>query len=154
MMGRIGIAGGWGVWLSSIVYAVMLLTGPLPFMGVTGLLIFVYFGLLLLSLVLFSIGICRHGRFPAIKTLPLLVLYLVLALATGTICVFSAPFFFQLVIRILRLFGSPTLPFAQAYFQMRMVPLWSLMWFSAGLPLGTWALRAWMRYCHNTTQHD
>jgi hypothetical protein len=145
MMARMGIAGGLGVWLSSVAYAVLLLTGPLPFMGVSVLLIFVYWCLLALSCAMFSIGICRHAGFSAIRTLPLLVLYLVFALATGTICRFLDPFLCQLVVRTSTHFGRSALPFAHAYYQIRLVPLWNLIWFSAGLPLGTWALYAWVR---------
>ncbi len=146
MTARLAIAGGLGVWLASVVYGVLLLGGPLPFMeGGTLLLIVLYFGLLVLSLVLFSIGICCHPGYSTIGVVPRLVLYLAFALAIGTICRFSAPYILQIVIQGLMCLGRFTLPVVNTLHQMRWVPLWSLIWSSAGLPLGVWATCTWLR---------
>ena len=146
MMARLWIASGLGVWLTSIVYGTLLLNGPLPFMALMSqYLILAYFGLLVLSLVQFFIGVRRQRGFSAVRTLPFLVLYLAFVLAAGTICLFSVPFIFQLITRTMTFFGCSTLRVVHTYCEMRYVPLWGWMGFSGGLPVGTWVLLAWMR---------
>ncbi len=110
--------------------------------------LFAYVGLLVLSSALFSLGLCRHQGLASTPKLLRMACHVILALATGVLCVLSAPVIFQFVSWILPLFGCSTLSFVQGYCQMRVNPLWHLMWFSAGLPLGMWVLGAWMRRKH------
>jgi hypothetical protein len=141
MMARLMVASAVGLWLSSVIVGVVLLVGLLPLRG----FLFGYVGLLVLSFALFSLGLCCNQGLALTPKLLRMARYVILALATGVLCVLSAPAVFQFVSWTLPLLGCSTLSFVQGYCQMRATPLWHLMWFSAGLPLGMWVLGAWVR---------